>query len=317
MINSPVINYDKLDVSKIDISNENNKCQNEYITIPFYNDINFLKIQTPIYNITAGGIPSRNNYIINDIAQAKGFTISFDDLQPKLVEFFNKFKELDNMLSNDKFKKKQFGYNYNNYNYQPCIQYSCSNALINDSSLATHDNSTNYMKVRIDIDNYTNKIKTRVIQKNTNKVIDVTSIKDLIKYVHKNSQVRLIIFASNFFVTKCRGNINKNLNTNYFFRSKTKYNYGIIFKILYIEVDSPKALLFKNNNIFIDDTDFKNSDTKIVQTNLIHNNRIYPDYTDSDYDKLQDINTKPNIYILFDVFILCVISIFLFTKYFI
>ena len=269
MSHNPVIRYDKFDISKLVIPKpeDNERTPSQKMSYPRFDGNNQLKIQTPELILSSGGTPLIGKFIPDERAQANGFKLPIDPTQPKLVEFGNKMYELDNMLSNDEFKEKMFGPKHAKYYYQPIIRESIINDDDDDdTSKKPKIKRPNYMKTRIDLDFNTGKIKTQVIQKNidgTREIVPVETISEFVKYARYKSKVRLVILATKFYVTK-----NADPKTG-------KYTYGLIFKILFIEVEPPSTTLTTNNiNAFIDDDDddIKDVKDKLVKVNLKEDN---------------------------------------------
>ena len=226
--NTP-IQFDKFDVKNVVINEpeDNEMVKALKMSYPRYkngDNLGQLLIKTPVINIFSGGIPSLGEYFKDDKSRAKNFKIPFDTSNKDSKVFMDAMQSLDNMLDTDEFRKDVMG-GAKNLEYQPILR-----VPVVDEDDEPKPPRPTCMKLNIALDYNSDRVQTQLFVKNAEgkrEATPVETLDDLQKYVSYKSNVRMIIMANKFYVMK-----NPDPKTK-------KKTYGMTWKVMQIEVDSP------------------------------------------------------------------------------
>jgi hypothetical protein len=255
--NIPPVKYDRFDISKFYIEKPQGNTfttSTQTLNFPRYNNEQF-HIQTPMIKIVSGGVPSSNSqFHTTPLSRANNIKIPLDIEDAEILKVYETFQTIDEYLSSEEFKMKQFGNDYKKYNYQSMIR-----SPPDDSN---NKNKYSYIKVKLDCKadkENIDEIKTSVFHKNENdkyEKLSVNSIDDFAKYVRFQGSARFVLSFSKFYILKA-----------------TKM-YGIGLKIKQVQVDLTKNNSKFNNDepAFEDEDDNQDDDNKTNAGNQITNN---------------------------------------------
>ena len=151
------------------------------------------QIQSPDIKLFTYGIPRDNPQFIKTEKDRMFIKIPEDINNPRCVEFFKKFDEIDKIFDCEEFRTNKFGksakqYKFNNLVKSPQVQDE------DDEDEEKKPSKPRSIKIKIDSDFNTGKIATKCFIKQSNgtmkPVEDINSIDDLAKYVRYTSVIK-------------------------------------------------------------------------------------------------------------------------------
>ena len=261
-----------------------------------------LLIQLPKIHIDTYGVPRAGVHYKND-SDRSFVKVPLNESEPDVLVFANKLKEIDTYLSSPKFASRLLGKKWQKYTYVPCYRPSI-NTDDEDDDDDDKKKSTKkpalkyaYMKLKLDTDYDSGKIKTQVyrpeIINNKRERIEVNnieSIDDFSRILCYQCKILAIIRGAKIWAQP---------------PSVPNPKWGATFKMIKVEVEPP----VKNTSTFY--KDYMNSDAFLdseEESNIPNKQAVQVDSDDSDdeekpkpvkkvvqddSDDSDDKNTKP------------------------
>jgi hypothetical protein len=239
------LKIDKLDVSKINFSREEDGKCNLFGSIRYHNKP--LMLRTPTLITEAYGIPRAGSFYKTDGSRAfykmplchdrRQFPdeVAYDEIKM----FHDKLKQLDEICGSDKFKQDVFGdKNYNKYNYIPIIRSPQEDGEEN----TTKYYKPPYVKLKLQLQFETQKPLLNLWKDKLEEKLDLNNIASEVKYLGK---VSFIIRFNRLFIMNTTGG------------SGQKKNYGISLVATHAKVYPRETArtFYKNEDITFIDTD--------------------------------------------------------------
>lgn len=231
--------------------------QSQKLSMVRYDNGNMCQIQTHLINLFTYGVPKTGPYYASDKARAF-VKIPEDVNNPDSVLFFNKLEAFDVKLQSAEIKNKLFGKAVNQYSYQPIVR---SPEVAEDDDAPEKKNKgpqPRYVKLKIDLDWESGKIKTKCFQKDAAgkriPVSDINSVDEFSNLVRWKSSFVAVILMNKLYASK-----NKVGDTK---------KYGVTFKI--VSLCAEQSLYVPNQStdgdVFLEDDTTSNllSNVKIT-----------------------------------------------------
>ena len=212
------LKIDKLDVSKINFSNEEDGMCNPFGSIRYKNKP--LMLRTPTIITEVYGIPRTGSFYKTDGSRAfykmplchdrRQFSeeIAYDEIQL----FHNKLKELDTICASESFRKEMFGdKHYHKYNYIPIIRSPQENE--EDSSKKYYQPP--YVKLKLQLDRQTQKPLLNLWKENVDDRLIVNNINEIASEVKYLGKVSFILRFNRLFIMNTAGNSSQKQKLRY------------------------------------------------------------------------------------------------------
>jgi len=278
---SNIINYTDFNPINLKFTKleENDRSNGQLVGYPRYNkdgvDIP-LEIQLP--RAKTSGIPQLNQFYKTDVDRSH-IKIYLDPNNPEVVDFANKIKEIDRIMSSPEMMETLLGKKAKKYKYSPLYrEYTVpeedSEEEEVDKKKKVYDKPS-YIKLKLRLSYPDKKIESKVflLEKSTdNKKIrtkvDTSTIDDFASYIRYNSTVRAVMKPFKMWAHP---------------QTKKDPEYGISCRLERIEVDKDSISGYKSvydSDRFID-SDEENED-KVNVNNLKITNDSSDDSSDDD-----------------------------------
>ena len=203
---SATISYKNIDGNKLVAGPlEDNKLNTSQKLAMMRYDTGMCQFQTPLINLFTYGVPQEGQYYTTDKARAF-VKIPEDVNDPNSVLFFNKLSEFDTKLQSQEVKTKLFGKAVASYSYQPIVRTPEQPEDDDVSDKKKKGPQPRYIKIKIDTDWETGKIKTKCFQKDAAgkriPVPDVNAVDDFAKLIRWKSQFVGVILMNKLYASK-------------------------------------------------------------------------------------------------------------------
>mgnify|MGYP004005799415 CR=1 FL=1 len=235
---------------------------------------NPLMMQLPWSSIFTYGVPREGEYYKTDYD--RGFIkYPIDTENEQQMEFVSKMQQVDEVYSSKDKKADLFGKKSKKYKYTPIYRESQVDEDDEDAKARPA-----YMKFKLDLSWPDGEVKTKVYTSEVNddgKRVrteqEVKTVDDFAGIVRWNSKIRPIIRPVKIWAQPA---------------SRKDPGYGIVWKIVKIEVEPSKSnnglyQSFYNNDTFLDSDDEDDQDTKLPAT-VVDDNSSSDSDSDSDSD---------------------------------
>ena len=247
-----------------------------------------LLIQLPKIHLETYGVPRPGEFYKND--RDRSFVkIPLNESDPDVLIFANKLKEIDAYLSSPKFASKLLGKKWQKYTYVPVYRPPTVTQDDDDDDDDNKKKSTKkpglnypYMKLKLDTDYDSGKIKTQVyrpeIINNKRERVEVSDIESIDDFS------RILCYQCKFLAI-IRG-------VKIWAQPPAKNNpmWGVSFKMIKVEVEPP----VKNNSTYY--KDYMNSDAFLdsdEENNIPNKQAVQIDSDDSDNKEIKPVK-KPS-----------------------
>jgi hypothetical protein len=238
---------------------DNERSKGQKIAYPRFKDSDKpIMIQCEWFELNSYGIPGVNEFFKED-SQRLFIKVPLDQSNPKVKEFSDWLRNLDEHLNSESFKEKLFGNKKDKYQYQACFrlpQEEDEDDKKKNLNKKDYGPKQPYMKIKIDTSYPDNKIKSPIFKsvmengvRVRTKVDNVNTIDDLQSHLCFLSKFRPIIRPVKFWAQA---------------PNKKDPMYGLTFKMIKAEFE-PR--LKNNSNIqqFIESDIFLDEDVDEVQ----------------------------------------------------
>jgi hypothetical protein len=188
---------------------DNERSKGQKIAYPRYKDSDKpIMIQCEWFELNSYGIPGVNEFFKED-SQRLFIKVPLDQSNPKVKEFSDWLRSLDEHLNSESFKEKLFGNKKDKYQYQNCFrlpQEEDEDDKKKNLNKKDYGPKQPYMKIKIDTSYPDNKIKSPIFKsvmengvRVRTKVDNVNTIDDLQSHLCFLSKFRPIIRPVKFW----------------------------------------------------------------------------------------------------------------------
>jgi hypothetical protein len=238
---------------------DNERSKGQKIAYPRFKDIDKpLIIQCEWFELNSYGIPGINEFF-NEDSKRLFIKVPLDQSNPKVKEFSDWLKKLDEHLNSESFKDKLFGNKKDKYQYQACFrmpQEEDEEDRKKNINKKDYGPKQPYMKIKIDTSYPDNKIKSPIFKsvmengvRIRTKVDNVNTINDLQSHLCFLSKFRPIIRPVKFWAQA---------------PNKKDPMYGLTFKMIKAEFE-PRPKNNSNIQEFIESDIFLDEDVDEIQ----------------------------------------------------
>jgi len=262
MTSEMILDYKTLETTNLKFTKleENNRSKGQMIAYPKYMaegvETGFF-MQSPWIKLYTYGVPKQGEYYKTDEDRLH-LRVPFDRELPQVDAYAKKLMELDAYMSSDEMKQEIFGKKASKYTYQPIYREGQEQIVDSDDEEAKKKPKAPrppYMKIKIDTRWEDKKISSTIFEsaldKETNKrvrtkVDGIDTIDDFSRIICWNSTVRFIAKGVKLWAHQS---------------SKKDAQYGIVFKLVKIEVEPTAKVSNMYKQLYNNDT-FNDSDNE-------------------------------------------------------
>jgi hypothetical protein len=251
------ISFKNIDENKLVIlALEDNKLNTSQRLAMVRYENSLFQVQTHMVNLFTYGVPKEGPYYPND--KSRSFLKVPEDVNDaNSVLFFEKLSNIDKYLQSPEVKNKLFGKASALYSYQPIVR---TPEQMEDESVSKKGVLPRYIKLKIDLDWETSKIKTKCFQKDDSgkRVLlpNITTVDEFAKVICWKSSFVAVIIMNKLYATK-----NKVGDTK---------KYGVTFKMSNIcaEQSLYKPREMNDGDAFLDTDETTNALSNIKITTI-------------------------------------------------
>lgn len=239
-----IINYTEFNPSNLKFTKleENDRSNGQLVGYPRYNKDGLdvpLEIQLP--KAKTSGIPQLNQFYKTDVDRSH-IKIYLDPSNPEVLEFANKIKEIDSIMSSPEMMETLLGKKAKKYKYSPLYrEYTTpeedSEEEGTDKKKKKYDNPP-YIKLKLKLSYPDKNIESKVFllekSKDNKKIrtkIDASTIDEFASYIRYNSTVRAVMKPFKMWAHP---------------QSKKDPEYGISCRLERIEIDKESINSYKS-----------------------------------------------------------------------
>lgn len=253
--------FDQFEAERLSFTplEENDRSRNQRISYSRYNHPQLgegqsLLLQGPWMLLSTYGVPSIGEYYKEDKDRAF-VKVPLDLSNPDVKIMVDEFIKVDERLSSEEFKKEQFGKNSKKFEYQPIVRYP----LVDEEE---ETNKPPYMKLKLDLTWPDSNVKTEVYKselldsgKRSRERVEVESVSEFASHLCYLSKFRPMMRPVKLWAHQTK---------------MANPKYGIVFKLIKVEVEPSKSANSDINNylqgdVFIDDDE----EVEVVETSQV------------------------------------------------